>query len=317
MANAYTDTTAYANLLAAGYDRALEFQLRSMPIFRQLVDKHPVDVTNPGPTVTLSLIQEFASLATTPLTENVDPDAVNPPAPVRVTVTLNEYGNAEITSLKLRDLSFAAVDPAIANILGKNMVDTMDKLVQNVIDGGTHVIGKNGGNVVTEAGSAFAEGSVASTDVLDSKVCRDAVALLRRRNVHGRDGADQFIAIVHPDVAVDIMSDTGWLNPHQYVDTSNIYQAEIGSYLGARYVQSPRCTVVADGASSTKVYRTYYLGAQAVVEATVEEPHIVVGPQVDKLRRSFPIGWYANAGWSIYRPEAIQVARTASSIAAL
>lgn len=318
MANAYTDGTAWANFLVAGYDRALEFQLRSMPIFRQFVDKHPVDVTNPGPTVTLSIVNEFATLATTPLTEDVDPDAVSPPAPSRVTVTLNEYGNAEITSLRLRDLAFAEVDPAVANILGKNMVDSLDKLVQNVLDGATHILGKNATVVATEAsGTPFAEGSVAAGDKFDSTLAGDAVQLLRRRNAHGRDGDDTYIALIHPDVAVDIMSDTGWLAPHQYQDVQNIYRGEIGQYRGARYVTTPRATVATDGSGSTHVYTTYVLGAQGLVEAVVHEPSIVIGPQVDKLRRSFPIGWYAHAGWSIYRQQAIQLVKSSSSIAGL
>lgn len=317
MANVYTDGgTVYANLLAAGYDKYLEYQLRSRVMFRQFVDKHPVDVTNVGPTVTLSIIPEFSALATTPLTETVDPDAVAPPAPIRVTVTVNEYGNADIETKRLKQLAFTAPDPAIANVLGKNQIDSIDKLVQNVIDGGTNILGKNA-TVVKSNLSAFAEGSVAAGDNFDSNLARDAVALLRRRNVTGKDGMDQFVAVIHPDVQVDIMSDTGWLNPHNYVDPQNIYNAEIGSYLGARYVSSPRCTVLADGAASAKVYRTYFLGAQALVEAMIEEPHIVVGPQVDKLRRFFPIGWYAHGGWSIFRQEALQQVRSTSSIAAI
>jgi len=248
----------------------------------------------------------------------VDPDAVAPPAPVRVTVTLNEYGNANLTTLRVRDLAFASVEPAIANILGKNMVDTMDKLVQNVLDGATNVIGKNAGTVATQSsGTPFAEGSVAAGDKFDSTLAGDAVQLLRRRNAHGRDGDDTYIALIHPDVAVDIMSDTGWLAPHQYQDVQNIYRGEIGQYRGARYVTTPRATVVADGSASTKVYRTYVLGAQALVEATVREPGVVVGPQIDKLRRFFPIGWYAHAGWAIYRQEAIQLVKSSSSIAGL
>lgn len=317
MADVFTDGgTVYANLLAAGYDKFLEFQLRSQPVFRQFVDKHPVDVTNPGPTVTLSIIQEFASLATTPLSEDVDISAVAPPAPVRVTVTLNEYGNGEVTTIRLRDLAFAQVDPAIAHILGLNMIDTMDKLVQNTFDGATHIIGKNSGTVKTDA-NGFAEASVASTDVLDSTVILDAATLLRRRKVHGRDGNDQFVALIHPDVAADVLSNNGWLYPHQYVDNQGIYRAEIGTYLGSRFITTPRATVVNDGVTSTPVYRTYFLGMQGVVEAVVREPHIVVGPQVDKLRRFFPVGWYAHAGWAIFRQEAIQVARTASSVSAL
>jgi N4-gp56 family major capsid protein len=170
--------------------------------------------------------------------------------------------------------------------------------------------------VKTDA-SGFAEASVAGTDVINSNVVLDAATLLRRRNVMGRDGNDQFVALIHPDVAVDIMTNAGWLSPHQYVNTDNIYRAEIGTYLGSRFITTPRATIVADGAASAKVYRTYFLGQQAVVEAVVREPHVVIGPQVDKLRRFFPMGWYAHAGWAIYRQEAIQVARTASSVAGL
>lgn len=318
MVDVFTDGgTVYANLLATGYDKFLEYQLRSMPIFRQFVSKHPVDVTNPGPTVTLSIIPEFAALATTPLTETVDVSAVAPPAPIRVTVTLNEYGNADLSTLRLRQLAFSAPEPAIANVLGKNMVDTMDKLVQNTFDAATNVIGVNATVIKTQT-SGFAEGSVAAGDIFNSAVARDTVALLRRRNAQGWDGADQFVSLIHPDVAVDVMSDTGWLNPHNYQDTSNIYNAEIGSYLGSRYIMTPRATKVVDGAGGTvPVYRTYTLGRQGVVEALVSDAHVVVGPQVDKLRRFFPIGWLAHAGWAIFRQEAIQVARTASSISAL
>ena len=317
MADTYTDGgTVYANLLATGYDKYLEYALRSRPVFRQLVDKHPVDLTNPGPTVTLTIMQEFASLATTPLTETSDVTAVAPQSPTRVTVTVNEYGNADIATLRLKQLAFTAPEPAIADAIGKNMIDTLDKLTQTVLDAATHVIGKNATVIKTDANS-FAEGSVAAGDNFDSAVARDAVALLRRRNAPGRDAMDQYLAIIHPDVAVDVMSDSGWLAPHNYVDPQNIYNAEVGSYLGARYVMSPRCTVVADGASSAKVYRTYFTGAQALVEAQVAREHVVIGPQTDKLRRFFPIGWLYHGGFAIFRQESIQVARTTSSISAL
>lgn len=316
MSDVYTDGTAYANLLAAGYDRFLEYQLRSQPVFRQFVDKHPVDVTNVGPTVTLSVIQEFANLATTPLAEDSDVAAVAPPAPVRVTVTVNEYGNADVTTLRLKQLAFTPPDPAIANVLGKNMLDSLDALVRTTADTATHVIGYNAGVLKTDA-SAFSEAAVAGTDLFDSKIARDSVALLRRRNAGGRDGADQYVALIHPDVAVDIMSDTGWLNPHQYVDTSNIYNAEVGSYLGSRYVMTPRATKTADGASGAQVYRTYFWGAQAIVEATIADAHVVIGPQVDRLRRFFPIGWLYHGGWAVFRQEALEVAHTSSSISAL
>lgn len=317
MSDVYTDGgTVYANLLAAGYDRFLEYQLRSDPVFRQFVDKHPQDVTNPGPTVTLSIMQQFASLHTTPLAETSDVAASAPPAPVRVTVTVNEYGNADVATLRLKQLAFTPPDPAIANLLGKDMVDSHDALVKAVVDGGTNIVGLNGGTVKTQ-NSGYAEGSVVHADQFNSALARTAVTLLRRRNAHGRDNADTYVALAHPDVVNDIISDTGWLAPHQYVNTDNIYNAEAGQYLGARYIMTPRATSVADGSSSEPVYSTYFLGAQAIVEATISEPHIVVGPQVDRLRRFFPIGWLSHLGWAIFRQEALQIAKSSSSVSPL
>lgn len=316
MSDVYTDSTAWANFITTGYDRAVEFQLRSEPCFRQFVDKRPVNVTTPGSAVVLSIAQEYAALATTPLGEDADVAAVAPPAPVRVTVTPQEYGNASVESLRLEATSFTAVDPIVANLIGKNMVDTHDALVRAIADAATHIIGRNAGTIKTDS-SSFAEASVAGTDILNAATVQSAVSLLRRRNAHPRDIAGNYAAVVHPDVAYDIMSDTSWLSPHQYVDPTNIYNAELGAYMGARFVQSPRCTVVNDGASGAHVYRTYFLGQQALVEAVVREPQVVIGPVVDRLMRFRTIGWKSFLGWAIYRQEAIQVARTASSIAAL
>jgi len=317
MADVYTDAgSAWSNAVATGYDKFLEYQLRSQPVFRQLVDKHPVNLTNIGPTITLSIASEFAALATTPLSETTDVAAVAPPNLSRVTVTLNEYGNADITTLRLKQLAFIAPDPAVAHLLGLNMVDSIDQLVRSVVDGATHVIGVNGGTVKTES-TSFATASVTATDYMNYAVIRDAVALLRRRNSPSWDVRGSYLAFIHPDVSVDIKSDTGWLSPHQYVDTMNIYNAEVGAYLGARFVESPRCTIGTDGATGGKVYRSYFVGRQGVVEAVVSEPHVVVGPQTDKLRRFFPIGWLAHMGWSIFRQESLEIGKTSSSIAAL
>jgi N4-gp56 family major capsid protein len=318
MADVYTDTSAsvYANLLAAGYDRFLEYQLRSQPVFRQMVDKHPVSVTNPGPTVTMNIIQQFATPAITPLSETLDVAATAPPAPTQVTVTVNEYGRSNVPTLRLKSLSYTTPDAALAHILGLDMVDSLDALVQAVLNAATHYIGKNATVVKTET-SGFAEGSVAHGDSFDSGLARAAVSLLRRRNAPTRDVRGNYVALAHPDVINDVLADTGWLAPHQYTDTSNIYNAEVGTYLGARYISSPRATIVNDGSASEPVYRTYITGAQALVEATISDVHTVIGPQTDHLRRFFPMGWYYFGGWGIFRQESIEIVRSSSSISAL
>lgn len=65
----------------------------------------------------------------------------------------------------------------------------------------------------------------------------------------------------------------------------------------------------------TQVYRTFLAGQQALAEAVVEEPHVVIGPVVDRLMRQRPIGWYGVLGHAIYRNEALFRIETGSSIA--
>ena len=64
----------------------------------------------------------------------------------------------------------------------------------------------------------------------------------------------------------------------------------------------------------TKVFNTYFAGQQALAEAVAEEPHVVIGPVVDKLMRHRPLGWYGVLGFAIYRDESLYRVETSSSI---
>lgn len=321
MANAFTDTTAYANLVVAAYDRELRRALFAQPIFRQAVDVHPVDPTSTSNSITLTVTPEITRPAVgsfNPLSEDIDPDSVAPPAPTRVTITLNEYGNVVLETFRLRQSAFTPPDPTLAYLVGRDMAANIDGLVQAQLNSATNILFKNGGAWKSQANSG-AEGSVAATDVLDATGVSQASTLLRRRAAHGRDGADQFVGFIHPDVAIDLMTQApsgfAWTNPHQYQDTENIYQAEVGSFMGTRWVQSPNCLTTLDGVTSGKVYHSYVLGAEALVEAVPVEPHVVIGLKVDKLMRFNPLGWLTFGGWSVFRQEAIEQIRTSSSVA--
>jgi N4-gp56 family major capsid protein len=65
----------------------------------------------------------------------------------------------------------------------------------------------------------------------------------------------------------------------------------------------------------TKVHRTFIAGQQALAEAVAEEPHVVIGPVVDKLMRHRPMGWYGVLGFARYREEALYRIESGSSIA--
>ena len=128
-----------AGLVQKAYDRLVEFALRSQPLLRSVADKRPARQSMPGSSVVFQIYSDM-SKATTALSEQVDPDSVAIGTPTAVTVTLNEYGNAVLTTRKLQLMSLAEVDPAIANIVAFNMADSIDELVQTELRGGTNVI---------------------------------------------------------------------------------------------------------------------------------------------------------------------------------
>ena len=308
MSNAYTDTTAMAGLVKAAYDRYVEFALRSQPLFRNLADKRPVQQAMPGSSVVFSLYQDLAA-ATSTLTETTDPDAVAISNVNTVSVTLNEYGNTVLNTRKLGEFAFSDVDPAIANIVAYNMADSIDKIVVNVLRGGTNVI---------YSGSATATSGLTVGDEIEGANIRKAVTKLRAANAVPKDSM-LYAAYMHPEVAYDLRAETGsnsFEDIRKFTDPNvgNILNATTGVYGGAYVVETPRAYTALDGASSRKVYRTIVAGQQALAEATAVEPGIVVGPVVDKLMRFRPVGWYSLQGWSRYREEALYRIESTSSV---
>lgn len=317
MANAYSSlATTGTNLVQTAYDRLVEFQLRSMPFMRALVDKRPVQQAMPGSTVTFQLWQDLA-VAKTPLTEIVDPDSVSIPATTTVSVTLNEYGNAALATRKLRLLSLSDVDPAFADVIAFNMVNSLDEVIRDVALTGTNVIGENAGNLKF---TGFSRTATVDTDIIKSRDARAAVTALRNRNALPRN-EETFIGYIHPSVSYDLRSEAGtsaaWRPPHEYSAAGNIWAGSIGTYEGIEWIESPRCFFTNDGSGAspkTNVFRTLVFGRQALVEASAEDPHTVIGPVTDKLMRHRPIGWYGLLGWSIYRQECLQRIECASSL---
>jgi N4-gp56 family major capsid protein len=315
MANQFVDTTDWALFVQTAFDRVAKYFLRDQPTWRQMVDTRPVAQAMPGSTVTMSLHNPL-TLATSPLSEDVDPDAVLAAAPTQINVVLNEYGNATLQTLRLRELAFDKPDVELAKLVGFNMLDSIDQIIRTVADGSTNVLMKNAG-VLKTSGAVF--NSIAATDLYTRDAAVVSGKLLQRAKVLPKVG-DKYVGIIHPDVAYDLQNEasaTAWVSPHTYGgDTGAIYSGVVGDYMGNRYIQTTRITT-ANNTVPVKCYNSYLFGQEALVEAVAIEPHLVLGPQTDKLRRYFPLGWHALAGWALFRPTAMVVTKTSSSIQAL
>lgn len=304
MAAPYTDTTALANLVQTAYDRKVRLALRSTPQFRSLADTKPVQQTQPGSSVVFNIHQDLAP-ATTPLNEVTDPAGVSANNTTPVTVTLNEYGNFTVVTKALKEFALdSGLDANLANVIAFNQADSVDKIVEAVLAGGSQVIKEI-------AGTGLTTGAGTADDTIKARDIRYAVAKLRGASVPTIDGQN-YAAFIHPDIAHDLRVESdaaAWRTPHNYVDPSGIIAGELGTFEGVRFIETPRCS------EDTGVYNTYILGREALAEAVAEEFHVVAdGVVVDPLKRKMAMGWYGIAGWNLFRPESLWVVNTTSSI---
>lgn len=293
---AFASIAQLSNLLIPAYDRLVTFELRETPTFRSIVDRRPTDVTNPGATVNFTWYADLPT-TTTPLDETVTPDSLTIANPTRTSVTINEYGTWVPKTIVLQKEAFTKPDMEVAELLARQQGDTIDELVRTKLDAGT--------NTKTVAAN------------FSAAVTRQVRNKMRANVVPFRDGSN-YVAHIHPDCTYDLMAESGdnvWMSPHQYVDTGAIYAGEVGRYSAVRFVENTRCKTTAASTGVAGTYHTYVTGKQALVEAVAIEPHTVIGPQTDALRRHFPVGWYGLLGWSLFRPEALLLVTTQSSLA--
>lgn len=315
------DTTAFEQLAY--------FALRSTPMLEMVADVRSTNQSHPGTSVQFTFYDDLAR-QTSALTELDEVSAVAL-ADSTVNVALAEYGNAVVTSAKLRGTAFLNVDADAANIVGYNMADSIDAIVHDVIVGSTDA------NQVHYAGNATATNTIDAADNLDAGDIREVVAQLRRDSVMTFGG--HYVGMIHPDVSFDLRSDDAVTDIIQYQirqDGGAVRQGSIGMFGGVDFIETPRLGIgidttagtwsnASDGAGSTgtvDVYPTMIVGKQALAKAFSrapgfgENPGIVQGPVTDILRRFQPIGWYHLVGYGRFREKAMVRIESSSSIGA-
>jgi N4-gp56 family major capsid protein len=318
MADVKTETSTLTNLIQTAYDKYVEMNLRTEPMFRKFADKRPVDVTNPGATVVFQLHNDL-SRVTSALTEASDVDSVALNNTNKVQVTVNEYGNAVTTTERLALESLSAIDPAVADMLAYNLRDSLDALVYAKLVGlatgryaGTNADDEtsvNGDDKTVGGTVTGANAQLVAADI------RKAVARLRAASVQPREGAF-YMGMLHPDTSYDLRSEAAtsganvWREPHTYTEAGvgNVWSGEVGVYEGVKFVESARVETVGGD------HKVIVMGKQALVEAVSYEPKTVISPVTDKLMRFRSAGWKGLLGWNVFRPEARYVITCESSI---
>ena len=309
MADAPTQVSSVSSVQAA-YEMLAYFQLREQLYYDGVAAIRSTNQDKPGSSVVFTVYDDLAP-AVTPLTETSDVDAVEV-TDNQVTVTLNEYGNAALTTAKVRGQSFLNIDEDVANIVGFNAGQSLDRLARTPLFGGTNVeyVGQTARNAIT------------ATDVLKAAEVRKASAKLRARNVVPIDS--MFKGFVHPDASLDLRSETGaaaWTDAAIRAEQGQRrWLGLIGAFEGIDFCEAPSAPILADaGDANVDVYQTVITGRQGLAKAysravSGEMPGVVIGPIVDKLRRFHPVGWYWLGGYGRFREASLQRIESASSI---
>jgi hypothetical protein len=89
----------------------------------------------------------------------------------------------------------------------------------------------------------------------------------------------------------------------------------VGVIEGAFVVETPRVPFAANTQSpAVNVYSAVIAGREALAEALAQDTSVVIGPEIDALRRFRTIGWYLFGGWNRLREAALYRIETATSI---
>ena len=268
------------------YDMNLIDEAQPNLIHDQFGQKRPIPA-NGGKKIEF---RKFASLpkALTALTEGVTPDGKKLTA-TNIEATVAQYGDYIVQSdvLELTALDNTIVEAT--KILGNQAGLTLDTITRNVLQAGTNVVyaPKKDGTAV-DSRDALDDTCVLSVDLV-----KRVVAFLKKNNAPKINGS--YVAIIHPYVAYDLMSDPEWIDAHKYATPENIYEGEIGKIAGVRFVESSEAKVYEGG-----VFGCLFIadGAYGVTEITGGGLQTIIKQKgsagtADPLDQRSSIGWKA------------------------
>lgn len=287
-ANMNTNTTTSAGLsdeMKTYYSDYLIDNAQPELVHDQFGQKHPIPQGS-GKNIEF---RKFVPLGkkTTALEEGVTPDGQTLTV-TKLEATVAQYGNY----VTLSDLiQLTAIDNTLVEttkLLGAQAGMTLDTITREVLNGGTNVIYAGG----KEARTALDETSKLTVDDIFK-----AARFLKAQNAPKIEGG--YVAIIHPDVAYDLMRDEEWVDVHKYSEAKEIFEGEIGKLGGVRFVETTEAKIFADaGKDGRDVYSTLVLGANAYGVTELSGgglQHIV--KQLGSGGTSDPLNQRGTAGW--------------------
>ena len=157
-----------------------------------------------------------------------------------VTQDVSQYGDY----IELSDmLLLTAVDNNLVQstkLLGSQAGATIDTIVREEINGGT--------NVQYAANQVNARHLLVGGSNTESENCYISVDAIKRaarylRSMNAEPISGSYVAIIHPDIAYDLMKDSEWIAASEYAGSGNLFEGEIGKISGVRFVETTEAKI--------------------------------------------------------------------------
>ena len=278
------------------YEKRLIDQAEPALVHDQFGDPYPIPA-NGGKNIEF---RKYDSLpkATTPLTEGVTPDGQTMNVSTVTAEVRQSGGWVPITDT----LQLTAIDNNIVQatkIIASQAGRTLDTIVRDVLAGGTNVI------YAPKIGEGGAETPVTSRATLDA-TCQLTSDLIARaatqlKAMNADPIGTSFVGIIHPYVAYELRRDPDWIDVHKYAQPDEIYNGEIGTLHGVRFVETSEAKIWKGTGcpAGLAVFSTLILGAHAYGSTEIEGgglEHIVkqLGYGDDPLNQRASVGWKAH-----------------------
>lgn len=279
------------------YDMALLQEASPNLIHDQFAQKKPIP-KNGGKTIEF---RKYASLPklTTPIQEGVTPNGQTLEAS-KIEATISQYGGY-VTLSDILDLT--AIDNNVleaTKAIGRQAGLTLDTITRNVLQAGTNVwyapkVGADG--TLTEVDD---RSSLDATSKLSVSLVKKVVAWLRANNVPTING--DYVAIIHPYVAYDLMEDPKWEEYHKYTTPENLFKGEIGKIAGVRFIETSEAKIYAGTAdecpAGLAVFGCLFFGKDAYGDTEVQGGGLeTIVKQLGSAGTSDPLNQRSTVGW--------------------
>ena len=214
-----------------------------------------------------------------------------------ITATIEQYGGYITLSDMLNLTGYDNNMQEVMKLLASQAGQVSDKITRDILAAGTNVSyadhGNDGNDERTDLGA---------DDVLTIEDIKKAVRKLKRVNAKTINGS--YVAIVHPDVAYDLMQDSEWIDANQYAGSGAIFNGEIGKMYGVRFVETTQAKIVKP--STLPIYCTLVLAQNAFGVTSIGGGGIeTIVKQLGSGGTADPLNQRATVGWKLNKTAAI------------